>query len=84
MLDFAIFSAKAVFTFSNASDIPDSIDVWVTSEKNSYGIVQENWFDGKVEFPSITLYPRGYYNKVMKIVEVTEYQNIESLCSHYS
>ena len=83
-LDFANFSAKVGFTFSNASDIPDSIDVWVTSEQNSYGIVQENWFDGKVEFPSVTLYPRGYINKVMKIVEVTEYQNIESLCSHDS
>ena len=70
------------------------MNVWVTSEENSYGLATERWFDGAIEHPAISFansdgnlidenIPGAYpysYQTCIKIVGVTEYQNMMSHC----
>ena len=47
------------FKFDNLSVIPDRVHGWLTSEDNSYGVVLDNWINGKVESKaSFTIYPK--------------------------
>ena len=57
-----------------------------TSEHNSYGIVDEKWFDGEVKFPSINFFPDNYCRdyKELNIVGVIDYLNLDTLCTHES
>ena len=51
----------------------------MTSEQNAYGIVTGQWFDGApAQLHSITS------NKIITIVGVTEYENIDQTCSKHS
>ena len=58
----------------------------MTSEKNSYGVTNERWFDGTVEYPSCDIWNFDDQNGgcEINILEVTQYQNLPSACSHDS
>ena len=52
--------------------------VIVSSEENAYGLAGGRWFDGNVECSFLTS------RDALKIVEVTEYINMESRCTQDS
>ena len=76
---------------------PLRVNVWVTSEENSYGLATEKWFDGAIEHPAISFansdgnlidenIPGAYpysYKTCIKIAGVTEYHNMMSHCLIY-
>ena len=78
MVDLQEFGVKLVFKFSNTSEAHTSGCVRLTSEANAYGLAGGRWFDGKVYKTCIAT---GW---LLRIVEVTEYINLESTCSHDS
>ena len=66
--------------------MPGSIYVTATSEKNSYGMTQGKWFDGKMELLKIyrnsgTNWAEQHKLQVTKIDEVI---NLDYTCSHDS
>ena len=89
-INFEQFRPRFTFTLRNVGNdswrgwIPTALKVWVTSEKNSYGLAEDRWFDGITVNPSLFLYiePNNarFYSR-LNIHEVTEYKNIESICS---
>ena len=67
------------FQFNESIPLPvkHSALMWLTSEKNSFGITERKWFDGRCNSSHMTA------NKFrrFKIVKVTEYLNLPSTCS---
>ena len=57
-----------------------SSEIWLTSEDNSFGIAGGKWFDGDIERYQIS----SNYKNHLNITQVTEYQNLETLCSSVS
>ena len=47
------------------------------SEENSYGLVLENWFEGRIDQPLVL--PPGSHK--LHIDEVNEYHGLDSSCS---
>ena len=92
-INFDKFRPRFTFTLRNVWNdfwrewIPISLAVWVTSEENSYGLAEERWFDGITINPSLLLFinpnKTSCYGR-LNIHEVTEYKNIESICSEDS
>ena len=61
----------------------------ITSEKNSYGLADEKWLDGKVDFKSSTehfLHQSVIFGETLEleIVGVTEINNMPFTCTHES
>ena len=96
--DVNLSNFKVTFNLQLAKDIieqlygPTKINVWVTSEENSFGLAEERWFDGAIQQPALSFDNHdaeeneelpGYYfyKKHIKIVSITEYQNLMSKCS---
>ena len=59
-----------------------SAKVWITSEDNSYGIVNRNWFDGEGNFDDINAWTMT--GDLWKITQVNQYDNLDSICSRES
>ena len=80
-LDFTFFKC-----YRNCNDRTYNTDfhVWITSEQNSYGIVTKNWFDGEdtSDYDADTIQTGD--GDLIKITKVTEYQNLNLLCSQDS
>ena len=74
MVDFQRLNVEFTVRFSNAP--PAYFDpVIVSSEENAYGLAGGRWFDGNVECSYLTS------RDTLKIIEVTEYINMESRCT---
>ena len=59
--------------------------VYVTSEENSYGVVERKWFDGMVQnSKGIAFEKEGNFGETRKIIEMTEYHKLHWRCSHES
>ena len=72
-INFQEFRIQLALNFANGST-PGWADFVVTSEENSYGIAWKRWFDGKIGRFGGKI--EGDY-WAMKIIEVTEYHNME-------
>ena len=60
---------------------PPNITTWyVVSDKNSHGMIEERFFDGNCEKNILS---KGYHH-TLTVVEVKEYINLDSICSHDS
>ena len=88
--DLLSFSIEYLFrTKNNGSLIYSSVlepEIYVTSEDNSYGLVTNRWYDGKVPEP---LLPKGAFSferkyQQLEITEVLQYDNLNFLCSQES
>ena len=72
-INFQEFRVQLALNFANGST-PGWADFVVTSEDNSFGIAWKRWFDGKIgRFGG--KFEGDYW--AMKIIEVTEYHNME-------
>ena len=60
-------------------DLPTTSDIFITSEKNSYGVVFSDWMSGKVMKASIV---RGMYKCINLKPEQHNYLTMNSKCSH--
>ena len=62
-IDFQKFGVDFEFSFNTTPTMSLKIDVNLSSEKNSYGVVKGKWFDGKTKrkwresYPSLQLLP---------------------------
>ena len=97
---FALFTFTSMESWGSETGLPftawiQSVEVWVTSEDNSYGLVHERWFDGVVDLPSLSFKPKNHslggvwsivfmedsYQTHIEIFQITEYKNLETICS---
>ena len=77
-INFNGFRVELAFKFFNDSgSSPGQGEVLFSSDENSFGLAKGVWFDGEVDcFPIV--YSGGFF----KIIEVSEYLHLKSLCSH--
>ena len=75
-INFDNFTVELAFKFSNESRLPGTGEVLFSDEDNSFGLAGGVWFDGPVD-----CFPMVYTGAMFKIVEVTEYLHLTSLCS---
>ena len=59
---------------------PNKATWYVVSDKNSHGMIEERFFDGNCEKNILS---KGYHH-TLTVVEVKEYINLDSICSHDS
>ena len=60
------------------------VRVALTSEDNSYGITKGQWLDGEIKLDNTLKPQRVLCSQLIKIAKVTEYRNIDSICSQDS
>ena len=82
-IDFQELKVRFNLMFFNASRKARKLKLTVSSEENIYGMSVEKWFDGKDDFPYNNLYVDGSHPDYhyLEISELTEYRNIDSVCS---
>ena len=78
------FGVHLMFTFNTTFEVEqkimdskklqESLNAYITSEENSYGVAWGKWFDGGQG------YKRLKYGKAVRILGAIEYHNLESNC----
>ena len=81
-IDFTKFGIDLILT--STSNITqylynEHVNFFVTSEKNSYGLVRRKWFDGNLD-PNFKAWSGG----LIRITKINEYRNLEDGCTEDS
>ena len=66
--------------FNGKHNIPEEVDLYLTTEANSYGAVADRWYDGRVDPYKLK---KGSVHSIT-IPSVTAFENIPSRCSRKS
>ena len=78
------FKVQLSFYYQDSFKKPDEMYLYVTSEKNSFGLTLYQWFDGLIDVSlehkdvGHQLLPGG---NIVKIAEVNEFRNMDATCS---
>ena len=62
--------------------VPSKQNLIITSQENSYGRGQNQWFDGEAEV--VQMPPKQAKRTFLKIVDITEFRYLESTCQQES